>query len=330
MVVPVPLLAVGTSSLTWCGSNAVVVLKRGAYLFHEVKASRQKRSGNSKMKDPTTWAHRRIQLAERYKASRNKRKDSLRVYSNADFDRIAKALGKSPSTIRSYKLSFENCAFWYRAGHGFGKRRAEKIPPSKMYERVARIRKAANRFLETFEVRADSDDGVGEGALGQQIFEALTWVGPDAAEAVAHDLRQLGLAREAATNLLKRAEAAAAEIEKSELKSYSQRGKVGSKGKWSVPDGNQNDAILNDWVACSMCLYEEITGQAPKTSVRGPEDKRAGEADGPLLRFLVEAGKPLGIRQSKDALRARFRRLRDHKEGAGICTKTARRKHRQE
>ncbi len=137
-----------------------------------------KESGSAEMKDPTTWAQRRFELAERYKATRNQRIEFLHVYSGADLDRIAKALRKSSSEIRSYKLSFENCAYWYRDGHGFGMRRPKQRPPSKMLERMSRIRKAADRLLRAFEVRSDADDGMGEGALGQQSSKQWFGRGP--------------------------------------------------------------------------------------------------------------------------------------------------------
>jgi hypothetical protein len=166
--------------------------------------------------------------------------------------------------------------------------------------------------LKALEIR-DVDDGIGEGALGEQIFEALTWYSYEDVEAVEFELRELGKAREAAHRLMKRAAAAAADIEKNELKFYDVKRQIISRGEWSVPDGNQRDAALNDWAARSMSLYEKITGKCPKTSVRSAADRRAGEADGPLIRFLLAAGRPLGIKQSRKASRARIRRLQEHR-----------------
>ena len=64
----------------------------------------------------------------------------------------------------------------------------------------------------------------------------MVWAGPAETEAAAYEIRQLGKAREAARSLQKRAEAAAADIKATELKSYSESGKITSKGQWSVPD----------------------------------------------------------------------------------------------
>jgi hypothetical protein len=272
------------------------------------------------MKNPTTWSERRQQYAVRYQSFlRPQRRSYLFAYSTRDFEQIAKAVGGSTAEILAHRHGLEANAFWFRAGQGFGMRRPKHLPPSKMQERMKRIQRAADRslkgidrLLKALEIR-DVDDGIGEGALGEQIFEALTWHGYEDVEAAELELREFGKAREAAHSLMKRAAAAAADIEKNELKFYDVKRQIISRGEWSVPDGNQRDAALNDWVASSMSLYEKITGKCPKTSVRSAVDKRADEADGPLIRFLLAAGRPLGIKQSRKALRARIRRLQENR-----------------
>ena len=71
--------------------------------------------------------------------------------------------------------------------------------------------------------------------------------------------------------------------------------------------GNPGDDAVNDWIAAMMGLYRSITGKEPATSVGGSGRPNEGIAEGPLIRFLATAGKPLDIEFSEDAWRSRIR-----------------------
>ena len=53
--------------------------------------------------------------------------------------------------------------------------------------------------------------------------------------------------------------------------------------------------------------YHVISGKEPATSVGGPDRPDEGIAGGPLIRFLIAAGKPLEIEFAEDAWRSRVR-----------------------
>ena len=56
-----------------------------------------------------------------------------------------------------------------------------------------------------------------------------------------------------------------------------------------------------------MTLYEKITGRKARTSIAAPGKPGEGNPTGPLIRFLVAAGKPLGIDYSAGSWRGRIR-----------------------
>jgi len=82
---------------------------------------------------------------------------------------------------------------------------------------------------------------------------------------------------------------------------------VAEVGKLTVRPGNPGDDAVNGWIAAMMGLYRSITGKGPATSVGGSGRPNEGIAEGPLIRFLATAGKPLDIEFSEDAWRSRIR-----------------------
>jgi hypothetical protein len=74
-----------------------------------------------------------------------------------------------------------------------------------------------------------------------------------------------------------------------------------------VPKGNTGDDIANQWIAAIMELYSALTGRKAVTSVGAANQPNEGVASGPLIRFLIAAGEPVGLDQSEDALRRRVR-----------------------
>ena len=64
------------------------------------------------------------------------------------------------------------------------------------------------------------------------------------------------------------------------------------------------DRATNEWIADMLGIYRKITGWEIGTSI-----SESGETGGPLIRFLVEAGRPIGVEMSADAWRSRFRAI---------------------
>jgi hypothetical protein len=84
--------------------------------------------------------------------------------------------------------------------------------------------------------------------------------------------------------------AAASELSRRASKAATE---VAAVGKLTVAERNPGDMAINDWVAAMMRVYRIITGKEPATSVDGFGRPDEGIANGPLIRFLVAAGRPL-------------------------------------
>ena len=84
---------------------------------------------------------------------------------------------------------------------------------------------------------------------------------------------------------------------------------VAQVGKLTVREENPGDDAVNDWIAAMMSLYRTITGREPATSVGAEGSANEGIAEGPLIRFLGAAGKPVGLEFSEDAWRSRVRTI---------------------
>jgi hypothetical protein len=86
-------------------------------------------------------------------------------------------------------------------------------------------------------------------------------------------------------------------------------------GELIVPKERAGDWVLSRWVADMMVLYTEVTGREPGTSVGHVGYPNEGIGGGPLVRFVIAAARPLGLRDehgmplSEDAVRSRTRRV---------------------
>jgi hypothetical protein len=70
------------------------------------------------------------------------------------------------------------------------------------------------------------------------------------------------------------------------------------------------DRALNEWLFLLTHIWHEIFERQVKTSVGGFQQLNEGQACGPFIRFVIAAAKPLAIKLSEDAIRARVRRLK--------------------
>ena len=84
---------------------------------------------------------------------------------------------------------------------------------------------------------------------------------------------------------------------------------IAEVGRLIVREGNPGDDAINDWLAAMLDIYRRVCGKEPATSVGASNRPNEGIAEGPLIRFLQAAGKPLKIELSEDAWRSRVRTI---------------------
>ncbi|WP_298428455.1 hypothetical protein [Rhodoblastus sp.] len=217
----------------------------------------------------------------------------IAVYTHDNFTQIAAAIGVEVEEIANHVTLFEAAARWYRLDSASPKRSA----PSTLCRKLDRISKNACRLLRSLGL-ADVNKAV-DGPGDPQILDALILLDDDDATPVTRATQRVARLVEflegvaAAAELSRRAEQAALEVAK--------------VGKMTVEEGNHGDLAINDWLAAMMSVYKVITRSEPGTSVRGPHQPNEGIADGPLIRFLMAASKPLQLELSEDAWRSRVR-----------------------
>ena len=219
----------------------------------------------------------------------------MATYKQSNFAEIADAIGMDVAPIVKHENLFEAAALWYR----LARRRPARIAPSKLREKLEQVAKSARRLLKSLGV--NDPDEAADGPGDPEILNALVLMGEPNEDAVIEATRRIGRLVEIIDGV-----AAAAEFERRAKRAATEVTKV---GKLTVPEGNPGDDAVNNWIAAMMSLYRKITGKEPRTSVRGPDKPNEGIADGPLIRFLEAAGKPLGIEFSEDAWRSRVRTI---------------------
>jgi hypothetical protein len=193
------------------------------------------------------------------------------------------------------KICSKRRPLWYR----LARKRPERIVPSKLREKLDQVAKSARRLLNSLAV-SDLDEAA-DGPGNTEILAALVLVGEPNQEPIIEATRRVARLAEIIDGV-----AAAAELEGRAKKAATEAIEV---GKLTVREGNPGDAAVNDWIAAMMSLYREITGREPRTSVGATERPNEGIAEGPLVRFLGAAGKPLRIEYSEDAWRSRVRTI---------------------
>jgi hypothetical protein len=217
------------------------------------------------------------------------------TYDESDFEQIAAAIAVDAEQIATHKNLFEEAARWYR----LAKSRPTRIAPSKMRDKLDEVAKNARRLLKSLGVNspAEAPDGPGN----RELLAALVLLGERNEHSGIEAVGRIGRLTEIVEGL-----AAAAELEVRAKKAATEVVKV---GKLTVREGNPGDDTINDWIAAMMSLYSAITGRQPATSVGAPGRGNDGIAEGPFIRFLQAAGKPLNIQVSEDGLRSRVRTI---------------------
>lgn len=251
------------------------------------------------------------------------------TYSREDYQRIANAIGKSMADVLRHGNEFEAAATWYRLNippaerNGASTSEMRKQRPkkpktpserrkqrSKKPKTLSQLRKKANqieaaakkllRHLGVYHCR-EAPDGPGD----RDLLIFLASYGAASEEEVTQATAQIGRLAElsGAITATKFLEVCAAEAAQEAI----------NFGRL-IPEGHLGDLPENDWIAAMMSLYEKITGRKARTSVIAPGRPGKGKSAGPLIRFLVAAGSPLGIKHPTESESWRGR-IRDNLAG---------------
>jgi len=229
----------------------------------------------------------------------------MATYKQSNFDQIATAIDGNVGQIAKQANLFEEAARWYRltkrrpARRRPARRRPVRIVPSKMRDKLDEVAKNARRLLKSLGVNNPADAADGPGS--RELIAALVLLGERNEDPVIDAVGRIGRLTEIIDGL-----AAAAALEVRAKRAAIEVKKV---GKLTVRKGNRGDDAINDWIAAMMDLYCKITGRKPATSVGGDNRRNEGVAQGPFIRFLQAAGKPLNMGLFEDALRSRVRTI---------------------
>jgi hypothetical protein len=219
----------------------------------------------------------------------------MATYKQLNFEEIATAIGVKVEKIAKHGNEFEAAALWYR----LNKRRLTRIAPSKLRDSLDRVAKSAHRFLTS--VGINDPDEAADGPGDAEILHALVLLDEPNEDPVIEATRRIGRLVEIVDGV-----AAAAELERRASQAAIE---VAEVGKLTVRAGNPGDDAVNDWIAAMMGLYRLITRREPTTSVGATGRPNEGIAEGPLVRFLGAAGRPLPIEFPEDAWRSRVRTI---------------------
>jgi len=192
------------------------------------------------------------------------------IYTDLGLDVIAEAVSISPAKVREVRDMLENAAGWYRSDQ----RDPQRTPPSQVRRNLTVLRKAIHRIIGMLEDRDIAD------AIGYEAQRRRSNL-DDTTRALVN-LAEWASSAEPPTTYT------SSDGRKSDL----------------VARGHTGDAGVNDWVAKMLPVFTKLTGRAPVTSV-----SPCGIAQGPLIRFLIAASRPLEIKLDEDAWRARVRRV---------------------
>jgi hypothetical protein len=225
-------------------------------------------------------------------------------YEQSNFEQIASAIGVDVGQIAKHENLFEAAALWYRLARGqlivpsklrekldpiADRGQPKRIAPSKLREKLDPIAKNARRLLKSLGVN-DPDEAPDGPGSNREILAALVLVGERNEDPVIEATERIGRLAEIMDGI-----AAAAELEGRAKKAAIEVTKI---GKLIVREGNPGDDAVNGWIAAMMDLYRRITGRKPATSVGAFKRPNEGIAEGPLIRFLQAAAKPLKMKGS--------------------------------
>ena len=210
---------------------------------------------------------------------------------------IAEAIaeGFDVSRVIEHRREFQDAAHWFEVRSISPKPAA----PSAGRKKLDQIAKAARKLLTHLGVDdpANASDGPGT----ESIFEVLASVEGQSEASISRATERIGKLVEIleAVDAAKDIECVAEQTSQD----------VKELGDLTVPKEHQGDVAVNEWVAHMFAVYREPTGKEPATSVGGPDRANAGEASGPLVRFLEATGEPIGISYGTDAWRKRVRTI---------------------
>ncbi len=208
------------------------------------------------------------------------------IYTDDDIGRLASAVDVDISSIAAIRHMLDSAAMWYRLfrpGQTIARSGSGGMSPSQLERKLKTIQNSADRIIRNIGIDPDEIDG-------SQIFDALAHVTTD--EMVVEWVRALG-------NLKMAAPLAAEAAQRTE--------------RLMVPEGNAGDVAINRWLGDIMAAYQKATGRRPALSVGKPESPEAGQAMGPLLRFVEAASTRIEVSLDAEAWASRIRRILQEK-----------------
>ena len=217
------------------------------------------------------------------------------TYTKANFEQIAIAIGTAVKPVEDLEAKFEAAALWFR----LDRKRPKRPAPSKQHVKLALVAKAARRLLKSLGI--NDPDKAADGPGDPDIFRALVLSGESDENSVVDATRRIGRLVEIIEGIF-----AVAEFEGLAQKAATEIAEV---GRLIVREGNPGDDAINDWLAAMLDIYRRVSGKEPATSVGASNRPNEGIAEGPLIRFLQAAGKPLKNELSEDAWRSRVRTI---------------------
>lgn len=261
-------------------------------------------------------------------------------YSDNELAAIAVAIGVEVSRVTQFRAQFDQAVFWFNAADAesgpvpraalvdkldqisvtAGKLAAEgrelsaveaqaqNKPPlsetegeTKARRDIAALRKkfdrTAAKLMRLLGVTAEAAE---DGLPDTELEDALVNIGYADGAAIGELVKVITTYRQNRAGAIKAAE----ELANSAI---SAKGGTAAIRETTVTPRFRGHPAINGWIDDMLSLYVRITGRKAGTSVRSETDHNAGDADGPLIRFLSAAGKQLGLDFTPHGWRGRIR-----------------------
>lgn len=261
-------------------------------------------------------------------------------YSDDDFVAIAASLEIEVSRVTQHRARFDQAAFWFNAA----KPRSGSIPGAGLPRMLDQISRTADKFvaealeLSTAEAQSEEQTPPNEANCGLKAKSDLNLLRRKLGRTAAKLMRLMDVTPETAEDGIPDSEledalvdtgyadgAAIGEVvsaiadyrqdlttaieaaERLATSASSAKSGTAALRESIVIPGHHGQPDINSWIGDMITLYTAITGRTVGTSIRPGTDRNAGQADGPLIRFLAAAGKPLGLEFTPHGWRSRIR-----------------------
>lgn len=222
----------------------------------------------------------------------------VRIYKPENLESIAAALALPVEDLSPLVDRLEGGALWYR----LCKNSPARITPSRLTRRLKLVASQSERLLKSLGI--EDIAAAADGPNDPVVLEALASTDGPSEEDILTAAERIARLSELLNSVL-----AASDLNRWAEVALDRSKRV---GKQITPIGHVGDWGTNEWIASMMEIYEDLTGRKARTSVGGEGQHNAGEAAGPLIRFLMAAQAPIGLDLGSDALRSRIRTILKH------------------